>query len=84
MARQRKIAVRLSRSAPPGGSRSGRGADTCSTLRDKRDKFEQCRDARTNLRDRCYSSQRDGHDTAINEADVGRRNCAELMTSKGC
>ncbi len=59
-------------------------ADSCSALRDKRDKFEQCRDARTVLRDRCYSSQRDGHDTAINEADVGRRNCVELMTSKGC
>ena len=59
-------------------------ADSCSTLRDKRDMFEQCRDARKALRDRCYSSQCDGHDTAINEADVGRLNCGELMTRKGC
>lgn len=59
-------------------------ADSCTTLREKRDKFEQCRDARTVLRDRCYSSQRDGHDTAISEADTGRTNCAALMVRKGC
>lgn len=55
-----------------------------SLRRDKRDRFAQCRDARTVMRDRCYASQRDGHDTAISEADTGRANCAALMVSKGC
>ncbi|MBK9032141.1 MAG: hypothetical protein IPL61_12615 [Myxococcales bacterium] len=58
--------------------------DSCSTLRAKRDQFISCRDARTVLRDRCYSRQRDTHDLAISETDKGRKSCEKFMTDNGC
>jgi Novel toxin 16 len=58
--------------------------DSCSVLRDKRDQFVNCRDARTVLRDRCYSNRRDTHDRAINDLNEGRLRCVEFMASKGC
>ena len=58
--------------------------DSCSALRDKRDQFVSCRDARKSLRDRCYSNQRDTHDLAISDVDDGRIRCEKFMSTNGC
>lgn len=58
--------------------------DSCSVLRDKRDQFVSCRDARKSLRDRCYSNQRDTHDMAISDVDDGRIRCEKFMSTNGC
>ena len=58
--------------------------DSCDVLRSKTQIFEKCLAARIELRDRCFSKQRDSHDTEIETVDKGRLNCEKLTTENGC